>query len=143
MVCSHGGHLRELLDATAGVLAEKYFVSHKTAHTEEILEKFPRYFIIDPHKSFWKFLLNVLQSLKHVLKERPDLVISTGAGIAIPTILFCRFFLKSKIIFIESAANVINPSRTGKFLYKHADLFLIQWSSLQPSYPKAVYCGLV
>jgi len=142
LISSHGGHLRELLNATTDVIGQKYYVTFKTKHTIEILEDLPHYFVLDPYKSFWKFVLNGLQSLKHIFKEKPDVVISTGAGIAIPTILLCKFLIKSKIIFIESAANVVNPSKTGKLLYKHIDLFLIQWPSLQMYYPKAVYCGL-
>ena len=142
LISSHGGHLRELLNDSAGVIGEKYYVTFRTGHTVELLENLPHYFIRDPYKSYWKFVLNSLQSLKHIFREKPDVVISTGAGIAIPTILLSRFLLKSKIIFIESAANVVNPSKTGKFLYKHADLFLTQWPSLQKYYPKAVYCGL-
>lgn len=143
MISSHGGHLRELLNASADVTGEKYYVTFKTKHTVDILEHLPHYFILDPYKSFWKFVINGFQSLKHIFKERPDVVISTGAGIAIPTILLCKFLFKSKIIFIESAANVVNPSKTGKFLYKHADLFMIQWPEMQKHYPQAVYCGLM
>ena len=135
--------MRELLNVTNDMIADKYFVTCKTKHTDELMKALPHYFIIDPYKSIWKFILNGFQSLKHILKERPDLVISTGAGIAIPTILLCKYLLKARIIFIESAANVINPSKTGKFIYKYSNLFLIQWNSLQPFYPKAVFCGLV
>ena len=143
LISSHGGHLRELLNASADVIGQKYYVTFKTRHTVEMLVNLPHYFIIDPYKSFGKFVLNAVQSLKHTFKERPDIVISTGAGIAIPTILLCKFLLKSRIVFIESAANVINPSKTGKFLYKHVDLFMIQWPGLQKFYPRAVYCGLL
>jgi beta-1,4-N-acetylglucosaminyltransferase len=142
LISSHGGHLRELVNASTDVIGQKYFVTYKTKHTVELLKDFPHYFILDPYKSFLKFVLNSIQSLKHIFKERPDIVISTGAGIAIPTILLCKFLFKSKIIFIESAANVVNPSKTGRFLYKYVDLFMIQWPDLQKHYPLAVYCGL-
>lgn len=143
LISSHGGHLRELHDATENVEGDKYYVTYKTQHTEEFLHKCPHYFIIDPHKSLLKYFVNTLLSFYHSLKERPKLVITTGAGIAAPTVLICKYVLGSKIIFIESAANVVNPSRTGLFLYKHCDLFLIQWRTLQKFYPKAQYVGLV
>lgn len=143
LISSHGGHLRELLAATENVKAEKYYVTHKTTYTKEILDGVNHYFIIDPHRSFFKLMYNFFQSWKHIIKEKPDLIISTGAGIAVLSILLGKYLLKSQIVFIESAANVITPSKTGKFLYKYSDLFLIQWPSLQQHYPKAVYCGLV
>lgn len=143
LISSHGGHLRELLNATNGVEGEKYYVTKRTAHTKELLNKERHYFVIDPHKSVLKYVLNTLQSLKHIIRERPELVISTGAGIAVPAILLAKYLFKTKVIFIESAANVVTSSKTGRFIYKISDLFLIQWQSLQPSYPKAKYCGLV
>jgi beta-1,4-N-acetylglucosaminyltransferase len=143
LISSHGGHLRELLDATENVSGEKYIVTHRTAHTEEILVAAKHYFILDPHLSFLKFAFNFMQSLNHILRERPNVIISTGAGIVIPSILLGKYLLKSKLIFIESAANVVSPSKTGRFLYKYSDLFLIQWPAIKQRYPKAIYCGLV
>ncbi len=143
LISSHGGHLRELLNATSEVKGDKYVVTYRTRHTEDILREQRHYFIIDPHKSVLKYLLNAVQALRHILKERPELVISTGAGIAVPTALWAKSLLQAKVIFIESAANVVNPSKTGKFLYRYSDLFLIQWQGLQSHYPKARYCGLV
>jgi len=142
LISSHGGHLRELLDATENVIGNKYYVTYKTKHTKGLLKEYPHYFIIDPYKSLIKYFINTIQSFYHILKEKPDIVISTGAGIAVPTILICKYLLGSKIIFIESAANVVNPSRTGIFIYKHTDLFLIQWESMQKFYPKAIFVGL-
>ena len=143
LISSHGGHLRELLDATENVVGKKYYVTHKTRHTADILRNYDHYFILDPHTSLLKYIINVFQSLYHILRERPDVVISTGAGIAIPTLFICKYLLKSKIIFIESAANVINPTKTGMLMYPRSDLFLIQWQELKSFYPNAQYIGLV
>jgi hypothetical protein len=70
-------------------------------------------------------------------------VISTGAGSAVPTILLCKLLLRSKIIYIESAARVNTPSKTGEFLNGKADLFLVQWPAMQTHFTKARYCGLL
>ena len=143
LISSHGGHLRQLLDATKNVIGDKYYVTYKTKHTIDILKSYRHYFILDPHRSFLKYLINTLQSFFHVIKEKPDVVISTGAGISIPTIFLCKYLLDTKIIFVESAANVVTPSKTGSFIYEHSDLFLIQWLTLKKNYPKAKYVGFV
>lgn len=143
LISSHGGHFRELLNIGDGIVCNKYFVTHRTLQTEEILQKYKHYFILYPYKSVIKYFINALQSIKHVVREKPDVIISTGSGSVIPSILLGKILLRSKLIYIESAANVVNPSKTGFFLYKYADLFLIQWPSLQIHYPKAVYCGLL
>lgn len=143
LISSHGGHLRELLNVAEGLIGNKYYVTHLALHTEEILKGEKHYFISDPHLSWWKYLLNGIQSLKHLFRESPDVILSTGAGIAIPSILLGKYLLKAKIIFIESGANVRTPSKTGKFLYKHCDLFFVQWKSLLDHYPKAKFAGFV
>jgi len=142
LISSHGGHLHELTKATDHVRGKKYFVTHKTPHTQQLLEDKTKYFVIDPHLSKWKYLLNTFQSLRHILLERPDVVISTGAGIVIPSMLICKIILGSKIIYIESAACVEKASKTGSFMYKYADLFLVQWPDMLHHYKKAVYVGL-
>jgi len=142
-ISTHGGHFRELLNAAESVEGEKYFVSHYSLQTAELMKDSRHYYIVYPYKSILKYLWNGVQSIRHVYREKPQVVVSTGAGSAVPSILLCKVFLRSKIIYIESAARVATPSKTGKFLYKFADLFLIQWPALQAHYPKAKYCGLL
>ena len=143
LISSHGGHLHELTEAVQNVRGNMYWVTFRTKHTEALLKNKRHYFVIDPVTSKPQFLLNAFQSLYHILRERPEVIISTGAGMAIPTMLLGKFLLGSKIIYVESAAAVIEPSRTGQFMYKYADLFLIQWDSLKTFYPKAKYVGVL
>lgn len=142
-ISSHGGHLHELSEAIKGVSGNIYWVTFRTKHTEALLKNKPHYFIIDPVTSKSKFLFNTIQSFYHILRERPRVIISTGAGIAIPSMLLGKFLIGSKIVYIESAAAVIEPSRTGSFIYKYADLFLIQWKGLKEFYPNAKYVGVL
>jgi len=75
-----------------------------------------------------------------VLVERPDLVISTGAGIVV---FFCVFakLLGAKLIFIESMARVERPTLTARMLYPFADLFFVQWPGLLKYFPRAKFAG--
>ena len=77
-----------------------------------------------------------------MLRINPEVIISTGAGLAFPFCLFGKIFNK-KIIYIESFARVTQPSRTGKHLYKFADVFIIQHEELREFYPDAVYGGWI
>lgn len=142
-ISSHGGHLHELKAAVKNIDADFCWCTHKTDATKASLEKFRHHFIIDPCTSKFKFGINSIQALGYLMIERPDVVISTGAGIAIPTMIFAKWFFGSKLIFVESAANVIEPSRTGRFIYKYCNLFLIQWEGMQKFYPKAKFVGLL
>ena len=44
--------------------------------------------------------------------------------------LLAKLFRK-KLIFIESFSKITSPTITGKLLYKHADLFLVQWEDMK------------
>lgn len=143
LISSHGGHLHELMNAIKGVDASFYWVTYKTNHTRLLLKERKHYFIIDPNIYLWKYFINGIQSVFHIIKERPKIIISTGAGIAIPTIIIGKYLLSSKILYVESAAAVTQPSKTGRFIYKHSDLFLVQWQDLLKFYPRAKYAGLL
>ncbi|MED4224255.1 PssD/Cps14F family polysaccharide biosynthesis glycosyltransferase [Neobacillus cucumis] len=86
------------------------------------------------------FIWNIVLSLKYVLIQRPDYVISTGAGVVLPYLLIAKL-LKAKIIYIESFAKTKSPTITGKIVYKFADRFFVQWPNMLKCYPKAEYRG--
>jgi beta-1,4-N-acetylglucosaminyltransferase len=81
-----------------------------------------------------------IRSAHVAVTERPDVVISTGAG---AVALFCVFakLLGAKLLFLESMAKVTRPTWTGKLLYPFVDLFLVQWPGLLKFYPKAKFLG--
>ena len=90
----------------------------------------------------FKMMINFLKTLMIWFKERPDYVITTGAMVVLPMAFLAKLFGK-KLIYIESFARVYDGSKTGKLLYKYADLFIVQWESLKEVYPKAIYGGSI
>ena len=141
LACSIGGHLTQmfrLMPAFEG--HDTYFVTFE-GETSKDLEHV--YFIKDWKRNPLMFFVNFFQSLDILLKEKPDVIVSTGAGIAIPTCYLGKLFGK-KIIFIESFSRIKRRSATGKTIYPIADLFLVQWKSLLKEYgDKAKYKGAV
>lgn len=104
-------------------------------------------FILAPHfhsklLTLCGYFINSIQAFFILLKIKPELIVSTGAGIAIPTCILGKI-LGKKIVFIESFARIDFPSRTGKFMYKVADIFIVQHKSLLKYYPKAIYGGWI
>ena len=73
-------------------------------------------------------------------REKPEVVITTGALIAYPFCLLQKL-RGGKVVYIESFARVHNASLTGKLVYPIADLFLVQWEEMTKVYPKARYVG--
>ena len=135
-----GGHLTEAFLATEGLDVLRSIVTCRMPHTDSTLAGKKTYYLIDPHKSLWKFVINAFQSAWVVIRERPHAVINTGGGISIACSLLGKL-TGAKLIFIESGARVNTPSRTGMFLYKYSDLFIVQWKAMLKYYPKAVYGG--
>lgn len=145
LVCTHGGHFVEIMRLLDAFKEHDYFfVTYKSEATNNLENT---YFIeFDERGLGTKTLLvkTLLKAIKILIKERPDVVVSTGGGeIAVP---FCYVgkILGAKVIFIETLARITNLSGGGKLVYPIADLFLVQWESLLEKYGnKAKYWGKV
>ena len=94
------------------------------------------YFVSDASESISKLILNLFQSFIVFIKERPNIIISTGAGVTIPIMMIGKLFLR-KIIFIELSCQINNPSKSGRIAYYFADKFYIQHRTLLKFYPNA------
>ena len=88
------------------------------------------------------FMRVILPCFEILYKEKPDVILSTGGGVTVP-LCFLGKLLGIKIIYVESLARINGPSLTGRIIYLIADLFLIQWKSLQKYYKNAKYWGRV
>lgn len=88
----------------------------------------------------WHFMKLFGKATKIMRKERPDVLVTTGALLVFPFCI-CAKLMGTKVIYIESFARVHDKSLTGKLVYPFADLFLVQWESLLECYPKAKYVG--
>jgi UDP-N-acetylglucosamine:LPS N-acetylglucosamine transferase len=86
------------------------------------------------------WVVGAVLSLYVVLVERPDVVITTGAGIVTFLCVFAKLF-GAKLIFIESMARIERPTLTAQFLYPFSDLFIVQWPGLLKYFPRAQYLG--
>jgi len=139
-VCSAGGHLSEALSSIVEADVDTYFVTKRDEHVARRLNDYNVYYVNDPHTSLAGFVVNGFRSLFIFWKQRPKIVLSTGSGIALATCMLGKLF-GSKIIYIESGARVVAPSKTGKFMYKYADVFYVQWKSMLKVYPDAIYVG--
>jgi len=142
-ISSGGGHLSELHSAIPkSIKNEITYITFKNGHTKKSLENQKHYFIIDPHNSKLKYLINLIHAFFLFLILRPKIIISTGAGIAIPFMMIGKLF-GSKLIFVETGARVTSPSKTGMFAYKHSDLFIVQHEPLLKFFPKAKLGSLI
>jgi len=145
IACSAGGHFSEAIKATKNIRHEKYYVTYRNALVQEFSKNNKVYFVTHPRHCalilrFFLFLKNLIQSVLILLKERPDLIISTGADVAVATCIIGKLMGK-KLIYIESGGYVTSKSLSGRLVYPFADLFLVQWEPALKNYPKAKYGG--
>lgn len=145
LACSAGGHLTEMMHLSR--CYSKYvhfFLTFRRHDTSELRKAEKVYFVDDPGRNPVRLLKCVFQSMSVLAKEKPDVVISTGAGVAIPACYMAKFFFGSKVVFLESFCRVEEPSFAGRLAYPIADLFLVQWPKLAKKYGrKAEYRGAI
>lgn len=146
LACSAGGHLRELQLAVGHIPDEWhcYWLTLKTTSTKAFMKDKEHVFLINfqPNR-IWTLLVNSIQALFWVVLKRPDVIITTGAGVTIPTVFFAKKLLRTKVIFINSAADVTHASKTPVWIEKYADLFLVQWSEMKTIFPDSICCGVL
>lgn len=135
-VYSPGGHYTELLRATAGIrFANCYHVTFKSGRPLAVTGK-RVYLLCHPRRSPLRTLVNAVQALWVLWRERPELVVSTGADVAVPTLVLAKLF-GAKVVFVETGGTIA-PSLAGRLVYPFCDLFVVQWPEKLAYFPKAV-----
>ncbi|HBT4444931.1 TPA: UDP-N-acetylglucosamine--LPS N-acetylglucosamine transferase, partial [Enterococcus faecium] len=78
--------------------------------------------------------------IRILLKEKPDLIISSGAAVAVP-FFYLGKLIGAKTIYIEVFDRIDAPTLTGKLVYPVTDKFIVQWDEMKKVYPKAINLG--
>ena len=119
---------------------KKYLVTYKAPHLSKISDQIKTYFVTHSKRKPFLVLRNGFESLKILIKEKPQLIISTGADVAVPTCVLGKI-MGAKLIYIESGGQVYTPSLSGRIVYPFADLFIVQWKPALKNFHKAKYGG--
>jgi len=90
----------------------------------------------------WLFFVNLWEAWKLLRKEKPDLILSTGAGPVVPFALIGKI-LRIPSVYIEISTTVTSPSLSGRMMYYLADRFFYQWKDLESVFPRGTYGGLI
>ncbi len=91
----------------------------------------------------WKFILNLWEAYRILRRERPKVIISTGAGPVVPFAIVGRMLFGVRVIYVETITKIHAPSLTGKIMKHLADKFYFQWDSLGPFFPNGEFSGPV
>ncbi|HRQ42056.1 MAG TPA: PssD/Cps14F family polysaccharide biosynthesis glycosyltransferase [Chloroflexota bacterium] len=144
LVCSHGGHFTEtmqILEAFDG--HELVFATYHSSREAEVAALGRAYFTENIGASVRLMFLALFWALRILHREKPDLIVSLGAEIALPFMYWGKL-LRIKTVFIESWCRVEDLSKTGRLVYPVADVFWVQWPQLLAACGrKAEYKGAV
>jgi UDP-N-acetylglucosamine:LPS N-acetylglucosamine transferase len=142
IACSPGGHMVQAQQLAKTYENHNYFYFTFSGKVAQSLQGTSRVCtipnIIRHNPLSW--LVGSVLSAYIAITERPDVVITTGAGVVV---FFCIFvkLLGAKLIFLESMAKVNRPTLTAQFLYPFSDLFIVQWPSMLRFFPRAHFLG--
>jgi len=145
-ISSTGGHLSEMMQLKKMFKSYDYnIITEKTKSNISLKNKYKERidFLVYGTKDHmltypFKLLYNCFKSLYLYLKIHPDYIITTGAHTAGPMCLIGKIF-GSRVIYIETFANINTKTITGRMLYPVADRFIVQWPSMK--YIKTVLMG--
>lgn len=138
LASSAGGHLTEALEIGNGINGEKFFITFPSPHLRETFRDKEYYVIIDPRRNPIRLMKAFLQTLKLLWQKRPDVVISTGAGVTIPICYLGKIF-GAKIVYVECGCRVTEPSMGARIIYPIADMFVVRWKPLLKYFKNAEY----
>ncbi len=142
LVSSSGGHLIQLYALKSWWQKhERFWVTFRKEDAVSILNDEKTYWSHFPTNRNIKNLVKNLFLAYRILKnERPDIIISTGAGVSVPFFWLGKLF-GSRLIYLEVFDRIDSPTLSGKLVYHFTDKFLIQWESQKVFYPKGEYWG--
>ncbi len=144
MVGSSGGHLTHLYMLKPFWKGkERFWVTFDKEDARSLLQGEKLYFCHYPtNRSLKALLLNTRFAWKLIRREKPDLIISSGAAVAVP-FFYIGKLMGAKLIYIEVFDRIDKPTMTGKMVYPITDRFIVQWEELKKVYPKALNLGSI
>lgn len=144
LVGSSGGHLAHLyMLKPFWYNKERFWVTFDKEDARSLLKDEKMYSCYYPtNRSLKALIKNTIIALKVLIKEKPDLIISSGAAVAVPFFYLGKLF-GAKLIYIEVFDRIDKPTMTGKIVYPIADKFIVQWEEQKQIYKKAVNLGSI
>jgi len=93
-------------------------------------------------KTPFRVLLLILKCCYLVMRDRPEVVISTGAAPGAIYIIVARILMRSDCVWVDSLANVKKMSLSGRLVKRFCKLWISQWEEVANA-NGAVYLGKV
>ena len=144
LVGSSGGHLTHLYQLKKfWENKNRFWVTFDKEDARSILENEKVYNCYYPtNRNLKNLIKNTFVAFKVLRKEKPDIIISSGAAIAVPFFYVGKIF-GAKTVYIEVFDRIDKPTLTGKLVYPVTDKFIVQWEEMKKVYKKAENFGSI
>jgi len=129
-ISSGGGHWEQMLRLRPVLeMQDVAFATVSREYQSQVQGK--RFYIFRDATRWSRFglIVQAVQIAWILIRERPNIVISTGASSGYFAIRFAKM-LRKRTIWIDSIANVEKLSMSGEQVGPYADLWLTQWTHL-------------
>ena len=144
LVGSSGGHLTHLyMLKPFWKDKNRFWVTFDKEDAKSLLENekvYPCYY--PTNRSIKALIKNLKVAYKVLKKEKPDLIISSGAAVAVP-FFYIGKIMGAKLIYIEVFDRLDKPTMTGRMVYPITDKFIVQWEEQRKVYKKAINLGSI
>lgn len=144
LVGSSGGHLAHLnMLKPFWSREDRFWVTFDKEDARSILKDekmYPCYF--PTNRNLKNLIKNTFLAIRILRKERADVIISSGAAVAVPFFYIGKLF-GAKTVYIEVFDRIDKPTVTGKLVYPVTDKFIVQWEEMKKVYPKAINLGSI
>jgi beta-1,4-N-acetylglucosaminyltransferase len=138
LVCSAGGHFKAIYQLRSfWETCDRQWVTFQTPVTEASLEGEQVDWAWSPtNRNFPNLLKNLILAWTVLRRDQPDIVISTGAGVAVPFLAIAKL-LGRQTVFVESITRVTDLSLSAKLALPFVNVLYVHWAELQLRYPQA------
>lgn len=142
MVSTQGGHLAQLLVLRSWwAERERVWVCPETP---DVVDRLSDERVIMSYSPTTRSVVNLIRNFalaaRVIRRERPSLVVSAGAGVAVP--FFVVAWLRHiPTVFIEVYDRVDTPTMTGRLCGPFTTRRIVQWPSQLAFYPDAHLVG--
>ncbi|WP_283574233.1 PssD/Cps14F family polysaccharide biosynthesis glycosyltransferase [Limosilactobacillus ingluviei] len=144
LVGSSGGHLTHLyMLKPFWQNKDRFWVTFDKEDARSKLKHEKMYGCYYPtNRSLKALIKNTFLAIKVLRNEKPDVIISSGAAVAVP-FFYIGKLMGCKLVYIEVFDRFDKPTVTGKLVYPIVDKFIVQWEEQKKVYPKAINLGSI
>lgn len=145
IVCASGGHLAQLhcLDAW-WKQQDRFWVTFDKPDAVSLLSGERVIYGHHPtNRNVKNLLRNSILAFRTLRRERPDILVSNGAGLAVPFFWIGKLVFGCQTVYIEVYDRIDSPTLTARMVRPVLDRMVVQWEEQKNHYPEGIFLGAV